>query len=156
MKIINENEQNNELKQEIEEFLIDANVSDNIIYHIKNQLSVQIGMPYYKDHNKGKKNRLNKLSILFEISKILANYNKSIFTRRLMAELAKNQSQALRGLSKKLKSDKSKVPIKTPENRWERLGTWEHPVPIKYIRDTIINYIDNNQMDELVSFLHWV
>ena len=47
-------------------------------------------MPYYKDHNKGKKNRLNKLSILFEISKILANYNKPIFTRRLMAELAKN------------------------------------------------------------------
>lgn len=47
-------------------------------------------MPYYRDKNKGKRNRLNKLSIIFEISKILANYNNSSFTRRLMQELAKN------------------------------------------------------------------
>lgn len=161
MKILNENNVKLKFniqgfKQEIEDFLINANVSPDMIYHVKNQLSIQVGMPYYRDKNKGKRNRLNKLSIIFEISKILANYNNSSFTRRLMQELAKNQGQALRGLSKKLKLDYSRKPNRISDNIYERVGTWEHLIPIKYIRDTIINYIDNNQMNELESFLHWV
>ena len=49
-------------------------------------------MPYYKDPNKGEKNRLNKLSIIYEISKLLAQYQSPIFTRKVLKELAKNQS----------------------------------------------------------------
>lgn len=154
MKIINEDNsklkfKTQDLRDEIEDFLIANNVPSEIIYHIKNQLSIQTNMPYYKDKSKGKRNKLNKLLIIFEISKVLMTYNNSSFTRKLMSELAKNQNQALRGLSKKLKSDinrKSKFPN----------GIWEHIIPIKYIRDTIINYINNKNMLELEEFLFWV
>lgn len=97
MRIINEDNSKlkfkiQPLKDEIEDFLTANNVPSEIIYHIKNQLSIQTNMPYYKDKNKGKRNRLNKLSIIFEISKILMSYNNSSFTRKLMFELAKNQN----------------------------------------------------------------
>lgn len=139
-----------QLKQEIEQFLSEINANPKIIYHIRNQLGVQTDMPYYKDPNKGKRNRLNKLSIIYEISMLLTHYQSPIFTRKVLKELAKNQNQALRGLSKKSRFEVDR------KNFYNGEGVWEHPVTIKYIRDTIIQYIDHNQMEELEQFLYWI
>lgn len=139
-----------QLKQEIEQFLSEIRANPKIAYHVRNQLGVQTDMPYYRDPNKGKKNRLGKLSIIYEISNLLAQYQSPIFTRKILKELAKNQGQALRGLSKKSKFEGNR------RNMYNKDGVWEHPVTIKYIRDTIIQYIDHNQMEELEQFLHWI
>ena len=103
-------------------------------------------MPYYKEY-KGIRNRMDKKEIIMDYAALLMEYDNPIFTSKLINALSLNQLQTLRKLSSKSKNEIDRSKIIGSNN-----GIWEHPVPIKYIKEELINLINNKDFNELDNF----
>ena len=133
-------------KNEVEKFLKDTEAPEDISYQLRKDLGIMTNMPYYKEY-KGIRNRMDKKEIIMDYAALLMEYDNPIFTSKLINALSLNQLQTLRKLSSKSKNEIDRSKIIGSNN-----GIWEHPVPIKYIKEELINLINNKDFNELDNF----
>lgn len=137
-------------KNEIEKFLKDTEAPEDISYQLRKDLGIMTNMPYYKEY-KGIRNRMDKKKIIMDYAALLMEYDNPSFTAKLINALSLNQLQTLRKLSPKSKNE-----IDRSKNIGSNNGVWEHPVPIKYIKEELIKLINDKDFNELNKFLDFI
>ena len=137
-------------KNEVENFLKFTEASDSIAYHLRKDLGIMTNMPYYKEY-KGIRNKMDKKDIIMNYASLLMEYNDPTFTTKLINKLSLNQFQTLRKLSSRDKEE-----IKRSKEIGSSNGIWEHPVPIKYIKNELIEIINDKDFIELDKFLDFI
>ncbi len=139
-----------EFKNNINQFIQSTNASPEIIYHLKHDLGIMTNMPYYKDY-KGVKNRMDRKDIILNYCKLLIDYNNKNFTNKLINILSRNQNQNIRKLSTRNKNERQRCKSIGSKN-----GIWEHPITIKYIKDKLIQYINEKDIQKISDFLDFL
>ena len=139
-----------DFKNEVENFLKITEAPNDIAYHLRKDLGIMTNMPYYKEY-KGTRNKMDKKDIIMNYASLLMEYNNPTFTTKLINKLSLNQLQTLRKLSSRDKEE-----IKRSKEIGSSNGIWEHLVPIKYIKNELIEIINNNDFIELNEFLDFI
>ena len=84
-------------RDRIENFIKECNINSENQYHLKNNLSLIIRLPYYgKSKGTRPKGRYNHLKIMLDFCRYLIQYNDSEFTELLLTDLSAQQNQSLR------------------------------------------------------------
>lgn len=93
-----------EFRNRIENFIKECNINSENQYHLKNNLSLIIRLPYYgKSKGTRPKGRYNHLKIMLDFCRYLIQYNDSEFTELLLTDLSVQQNQSLRKIAKQRK-----------------------------------------------------
>ena len=144
-------------KQDLLDFLNITNSSKEITYHIIKDLSIMISMPFYKEANIGLKNRMSVNEIIKNYCKISIEYIKITgnidFIKILFKWLSLNQGQSLRKLSKLNSKQKS---VKRNYYAKGITGVFEHPIPIRYTKELLLNYIISNNYEDCSGYIDFV
>ncbi|WP_405331461.1 hypothetical protein [Fibrobacter sp.] len=121
------------LKEQVEDFIKRCSIDSETQYHLKNNLSVKIDLPYYGE-SKGKRPKppFDHLKIVLDFCKYLIQYNHREFTELLLGKLTVQQNQSLRKIAKRRK-DKKKLSSKE--------GIWEHVIPANVVKNKLIEII---------------
>lgn len=137
-----------EFRNRIENFIKECNIDSENQYHLKNNLSLIIRLPYYcKSKGTRPKGHYNHSKIMLDFCRYLIQYNDSEFTELLLTDLSVQQNQSLRKIAKQRKDLKK---ISSSE------GIWEHIIPVKVVRDKLVEIINskNEPVDKIKEIEH--
>lgn len=124
-------------KSEIEELLDGAN--SEIAYSMKKDLAAMTNMAFYKYRPKKIALQLTNKEIVKGYCHLLKNNNDIDFSKKVLMQLNKNQSQTIRKIAKK---------------RGDKKDIWEHVIPVKIIVDEIIKMLENNNLTDIDKLLN--
>ena len=132
--------------------------SPEIEYHIVRDLAKKINLPFYKDtFGRGNRNTMTSDAIVKAYCKLCIDYYKKYrdgnFIEDFFMHLSEQQNQHLRKLSKRLSE-----PQKRRKDALKQglKGVWEHPIPLKYSRSLLTDYIKSGQYAKVDAYITFI
>lgn len=138
-----------DFKKQVIDFLLKTEASDKFIYRVKCDLSKKIDMPFYGDR-KERTSLMTDSDAAKEYVILLIKYDKPSFTEELLSWLTKQQNQTFRRIHKIPKSQKLR------REKFSKKGVYEHPVPVNHSKKILVEYINNGNSEEALSYIDFL
>ena len=140
-------------------FLDSTNASQDIRYHLTRDLAKRMDLPFYESPYKcGKRNRMGADQIVKEYCGLCVTYcnqdpNNIGFIKELLQLLSVQQNQHMRKLSPRTSNQKNK---RAKMKNLKKTDVWEHPIPLKYTRKILVDYIVAGNIIEIENYIKFL
>ena len=144
-------------KEKVNAMLEFAN-DPKIEYYLIRDLAKKINLPFYKETSgRGRRTKMSSDTIIKGYCKLFCDYYKTHsddnFIEELFMHLSEQQNQHLRKLSRRTSCQNRKSATIKMESK---NGVWEHPIPLKYSRDILIDYIKCDNQHKINAYIDFI